>query len=278
MAAPFRWDLVTPDQLGTLLDGLESPDLWFASDLADCAGKVLARSENSDLVFVGRSLDSMFDLLSGALSAVSDAPNLYRAPLSFAGGVSRLNLEELEAARKVLASVGASPYDLARRTRPLTFVDVVNRGGTFESLFYVLRDWIEEESESWPVIRTKLRFIGVTWRGKTSPNTWRWAQHSDWTNDLPAKSVVSVSLYGKVWSYLGNDQVKLTRTYAVQHWTSEPQEIERSVALRQALAEAVALVAHGRSLEGRRAISSGMKNEPGLKDSWLRTLQSRLLG
>jgi len=26
---PFRWDLVTPDQLGSLLAGTTQPDLWF---------------------------------------------------------------------------------------------------------------------------------------------------------------------------------------------------------------------------------------------------------
>jgi hypothetical protein len=65
---PFRWDLVTPDQLGSLLVGTAAPDLWFLDDLVACAGKVLARSGNGDLIFVGRSLDSMFDLLGGALA------------------------------------------------------------------------------------------------------------------------------------------------------------------------------------------------------------------
>jgi hypothetical protein len=64
---PYRWDLVAPDQLGSLLDGTVSPSLFFLSDLVECAGKVVARSGGGDLVFVGRSLDSMFDLLSGAV-------------------------------------------------------------------------------------------------------------------------------------------------------------------------------------------------------------------
>ena len=55
---PFRWDLVTPDQLGSLLHGGVPPDLWFLDDLVGCAGKVLARSGNGDPFFVGRSLDS----------------------------------------------------------------------------------------------------------------------------------------------------------------------------------------------------------------------------
>ena len=67
-SVPFRWDLVTPDQLGSLLTGTDEPRLWFLDDLTACAGKVLARSGNGDLLFVGRSLDSLFDLLSGVLA------------------------------------------------------------------------------------------------------------------------------------------------------------------------------------------------------------------
>jgi hypothetical protein len=80
---PFRWDLVTPDQLGSLLVGTATPDLWFLDELVACAGKVLARSGNGDLVFVGRSLDSMFDLLSGALADLAGQRLLRRLPLSF---------------------------------------------------------------------------------------------------------------------------------------------------------------------------------------------------
>jgi hypothetical protein len=66
-SVPFRRDLISADQLGTLLSGTTAPDLWFLDDLLACTGKVLARSADGYLVFVGRSLDSMFDLLGGAL-------------------------------------------------------------------------------------------------------------------------------------------------------------------------------------------------------------------
>jgi hypothetical protein len=59
-AVPFRWDLFTPDHLGSMIDESVTPDLRFLPELVACAGKVLARSGGGDLVFVGRSLDSMF--------------------------------------------------------------------------------------------------------------------------------------------------------------------------------------------------------------------------
>jgi len=63
-----------------------------------------------------------------------------------------------------------------------------------------LRVWIDQECEPWNVIRRKLRFIGVTSRAKTSPNTFRWHQHAEWTRQLPARSVRNVSLDHRVWS------------------------------------------------------------------------------
>src|SRR4051812_30865176 len=79
---PFRWDLVRPDQVGTLLDDVEEPHLWFLGELAVCTAKVLARCGNGELHFVGRSLDSMHDLLGGALERTSWHDRVRRLPMS----------------------------------------------------------------------------------------------------------------------------------------------------------------------------------------------------
>ena len=155
---PFRWDLVTPDQLGSLLDGVEEPDLWFLDELVTCAGKVLARGGDARLVFVGRSLDSMFDLLSGAVP-----DRVTRLPLSLAG----LTEAHIPRAREVLTEHGITPPVLAREA--VTFVDVVSQGSTFSKLFSLLDNWIVDTREPWNVIRRHLRFVGVTWAKHTSP-------------------------------------------------------------------------------------------------------------
>lgn len=278
---PFRWDLVTPGQLGTMLAGTKEPSLWFLDDLVACAGKVVARSGDGDLVFVGRSLDSMFDLLGGA-----ECRTLLRLPVSFMRDRDRsgrrrwprrpLTSAEITAARRILASVGVTPHALARRTRPVTFVDVVYEGETFTELYALLRDWIDEENETWPVIRRKLRFLGVTSRGKTSPNKYRWQQDAPWTRELPAKAVINVSLDPRVWSYLGDHQDKLTRSFRPDDWLAESDAPNRDELTRQALAEAAALVTYGRSVTGRRALARAMDGEPALTTSWLRAVQSNL--
>jgi hypothetical protein len=282
---PFRWDLIAPDQLGSVLADTASPDLWFLDELVACAGKVLARSGNGDLVFVGRSLDSMFDLLSGALAGTQGQRRICRLPLSFQRpgvGSSRrwrrraLTPAEQAQARRVLATIDLVPHSLARRDRPVTFVDVVHRGATFTELFELLRAWIDEDHQSWPVIRRKLRFVGVTSRTKTSPNAYRWQQHAAWTRRLPSRHVVNVSLDAWVWSYFGDHQVKLTRSYRPDRWLADADGPDRDERTRQALAEAAALVAYGRNRPGRQALARAVGREPALAQSWLRSLVTNL--
>jgi hypothetical protein len=282
---PFRWDVVTPDRLGSLLGGTTAPDLWFLDDLVMSAGKVLARSGNGDLVFVGRSLDSMFDLLGGALANCRDERQLCRLPLSFqrpgVGSWRRwrrrpLTPAEQAQARRILGSIAVTPRGLARRRRPVTFVDVVHRGSTFTELFDLLRTWIDDAREPWPVIRRKVRFVGVTSRTKTSPNTYRWQQQAAWTRQLPARAVVNVSLHPFVWSYFGDHQTKLTRSFRPEQWLAEAEGPLRDERTRQALAEAAALVNYGRSLLGRRALARAIGREPTLTQPWLRSLVTDL--
>lgn len=285
VAVPFRWDLASPGQLGSLLTGAGEPDLWFVDALVACAGKVVARGGDGDLFFVGRSLDSMFDLLSGALSGVAAAPQVHRMPLSFArkavpaGRQWRtrpLDAGEVQQARRILAASGLAPQALARRSRPATFADVVHGGSTFTELFTLLQDWIAEDRAQWDVIRRKLRFVGVTVRHKTSPNTFRWQQHAPWTRLLPARAVVNVSLDWPAWTYLADQQVKLTRTFTPERWLADAARPDHGEPARQALAEAVALVGYGRSAAGRTELARAISGEPGLAQPWLRSLVTSL--
>lgn len=280
---PFRWDLIAPDRLGSLLAGTAEPDLWFLDALAECAGKVVARSGGGDLFFVGRSLDSVFDLLSGALA--ESGPGVYRLPFSFARPVLQsgrrwrarpLSAAEREQARGVLAGLGLAPAVLARRARPAAFADVVSHGSTFTELFLLLRDWADEDRGQWDVIRRKLRFTGVTARRKTSPNTFRWQQHAAWAGQLPAGAIRNVSVAGLVWGYLANSQVKLTSSFKPDQWLAEAGGPQRDPAIRQALAEAVAITTYGRSVQGRKRIARAISHEPALSQPWLRDVVRQL--
>src|SRR5215470_9830070 len=74
---PFRWNLRVRESLGGLLDGPRAPAYpEFLDDLLPCAVRCLALSHNGDLCFIGRSPESLFDLLSGLLLDTSWADRL----------------------------------------------------------------------------------------------------------------------------------------------------------------------------------------------------------
>lgn len=283
---PFRWNLARcpergrPDRLGALAARDGAADLWYLEELTACAARVLARSGAGDLCFVGRSLDSMYDLLTGAVEDVPprDRPVLRRLPVSSLGLLHGMAPEVRTRLREHLAAAGLSPYDLARRGRPVALVDVVHSGGTFALLHRELADWIEESREPWPVIRRVLRYVGVTERGRTSPHHWRWQQHEDhaWTRALPAGHVVNVSLHGAVWDWLGNRQPKVNRSFHPGRWFDEDAgRPPRHPELPRALAESLALVAAGRTPAVREALARGALADPAA-DRSVRSLAHRL--
>jgi hypothetical protein len=276
---PHRWDLLRPDRLGTLLDGAEQPDLWYLDELTVCAAKVVARSGGGDLRFVGRSADSVFDLLGGALAKTSWSGRLGRLPLSCAGGAAELSRRDVVRMREHLAAAGMSPYDLARRRCPLALVDLVWAGRTFTTLHTVLRDWVEESREPWPVIRGRVRYVGITARTRTSPKTWRWQQHRAWTGDLPTRAVRNVSLDPSVWHLLGDHEPKTAPSFPPRRWHDATVSVPaRGDGPTRALATAVALVEAGRTGTVRRRLVRTFGAEPAFAEPWLRSLARELGG
>lgn len=268
---PYRWDLTAPDQLGSLLHALPQPKLWFLGELTECAAKVVARSGGGDMYFVGRSADSVFDLLSGAAAETAWRDRLHHLPLSLAWDSTAMSPEEVVTLRAHLSAVGLAPAALARARRPVVLVDLVYVGRTFRRLYRAIRHWVDDDREAWSVVRTKLRFVGITERAQTSPNTWRWQQHAAWTREIPARAVVNVSVSPPLWDYLGNVQHKLTRSFHRGHWTTSlgPQHDKRT---RAALREAVALVEQGRSRETRDTLVRLLAKQPAMAEHWLRGL------
>ncbi|MDX6353981.1 MAG: hypothetical protein QOF98_884, partial [Streptomyces sp.] len=171
-------------------------------------------------------------------------------------------------------------YALARRKRPLAVVDVVYRGSTFDTVHRELAAWIEESREPWPVIRRKLRYVGVTIRGRTTPNAERWQQSeasARWVRTLPAGHVVNVSVPWAVWSWYGNWQPKVHESFPPRHWfDADAGEPRHRTELPAALAEARALVAAGRSRGVRDGLVRAIACEPGFADRDVRALVSVL--
>lgn len=279
---PFRWNVARREQLGNLLDGPEEPSLWFLDDLIELAGKVLARSTDSELYFVGRSVDSLYDVLSGALAHTGWAGRLHPLPLSLYGLTGAAHADsQTSRLRDYLTAAGLSPATIMRG-RSVALVDLVYQGSTFANLFGVLREWTRDEAgvdggPQWDVVRRQLRFVGITERRQTSPKTWRWHQHALWTDELPRMGIVNVSIPWSLWNYLGNVQPKTTPSFWAERW-SDPTVAapSRTKEALHALAEAVALVEAGRTDHVRSRIASVATSESSIREPWLRGLAREL--
>ncbi|MEV6287023.1 hypothetical protein [Kribbella sp. NPDC051770] len=219
----------------------------------------------------------MYDLLSGALAGTAWQDRLRPLPLSLYGYDGQaFNPAELRQLRTNLTAAGLAPADLMRGG-PTVFVDLVYQGSTFGNLYAVLREWIDDDRAQWDVIRRQLHFVGITWRDKTSPKTWRWQQSAAWTGELPASAIRNVSLDGRVWSYFGNIQAKTARSFRRTRWNDPDVAIPpRSAQARFALAEATRLVERGRTPEIRRRIADRLEREPTSSERWSKTLQQAL--
>ena len=94
-------------------------------------------------------MDSLYDLLSGALRRTTWNARLRPLPLSLSGiALGELSNLELRQLRASLQADGLAPYALARRRRPVVFVDLVSSGTTFAKLFELLRAWITRSARS----------------------------------------------------------------------------------------------------------------------------------
>ena len=270
---PFRWDLARREQLGTAVRAAGAGgSLWFADELVACAAKVLARCEDGELFFVGRSAESVFDLLSGAVHGTSWRQRLRLLPFSMrlvdGRAVRRPALQQI---RANLESLGLAPARIARRRRKVVFVDLVHSGSTYENLVALLHDWAREDAVPWSLVRPRLRLLGITSRTKTSPKTWRWQQHAAWAELLAPRAIANVSLAPDVWSYFGNHQAKLTESFPYWRWEHPPSPAPRHDAKTLgALVEAVAIYDAGRRLAP--ALAKHVTREPAFAEPWLRSL------
>lgn len=143
---PFRWDLTNRSHLGSLVDGEQALSYpAFPDDLLTCCSRVLALGGDSDLIFVGRSPESIFDHLSGLLFETSwfDRLELLHFSMRFRQeeAIRQEYPEAIIAMRAYLQHLGIHPEGIATRVRPAAFIDLVLTGDTFGRLVTFLRNW-----------------------------------------------------------------------------------------------------------------------------------------
>lgn len=304
---PFRWDVAKRDQLGTLADigaqelkawlaeGVSDshsvtrrvlapqvdPVRWFLDELVVATARILAVSDDSELFFIGRSLETVFDCLQGVLARKGATERFHLVPFSLRwpeefdavmaspGKTARL--------RRHLASVSLSPSAVARRERATCLVDLVASGGTLGNLTSFLHRWSIDTEFDWRQVRKKLRITGLTEREKTSPKTWRWQQHADWTALLNKSAVKNVSVPEPLYHYFGELQDKTTGSFDPGRWddrsVARPHHDERS---RMAGRLALAVFELGRNRKFRAALVRAMAKQTSARNRWFRQLMTEI--
>ncbi|MBN1427499.1 MAG: hypothetical protein JXB07_03885 [Anaerolineae bacterium] len=280
MNAPFRWNLAKREQLGRLVQG-EPPILSaeFMSELRTCAARVLAFASDADLVFIGRSPENLFDYLSGVLEITSwsDRCSLMNISLRVKTDqiLGQAQPDTVALGRELFAAYGLSPEQIIHHPRPIAFIDLVATGKTFGHLAAFLTLWAREQQMNVRALKQKLRFVGITWRSKTSPKTWRWQQHVPWAGGFPPGHIKNVSIPGLLWSYWGNEQPKVTSSNPPWRWGTDAmrQPVHTSEHLA-ALNLAVYLYDRGNSMPERLAMAECLTTTktPGMRERWYRSL------
>lgn len=254
----------------------------FDIELLETAAKVVGLAGDSDLVFVGRSPEHLFDLLGGLLSDTSWSDRLYMLFASLWTCASydlfiKSHASEVPQLRRQFDAIGLAPADIIRRPRPVVLVDLVSEGGTFEILMRALHAWCVETRLDWKAVRPRLRIIGLTCRGKTSPNAWRWQQHAEWRDLLPESAVKNVSVSGPMYQAIGDALPKVTDRFPPHRWrdpaASEPSRTDKA---RSAIALAVHLYDLGRAKETRRQFVRLLTSGPNGGERWARTLAGEI--
>jgi hypothetical protein len=288
---PFRWNIAEEQRLGSLLAGeraASSADINITGRLLACCVRTLALAGNSDLVFIGRSPESLFDLLSGLLTVTSWRARL--TLLHFSSGYSG-ELEKsrgggpaLDALRAYFDALHLSPSKLAVRERPVALIDLICSGNTLHQFLLLLRDWAKEEGVDWPAVRRKIRVVGIVrdgedravprWRRRFQPYSWR--SQNPWLSEgelLEIRELHEVAIKGDLWEYLGDVQDKTTLSYGPDSWgASEYERPYHSETTLRALRFARYFFEAGRRPATRQSFVALLAQEPAFRQEWLRRL------
>jgi len=271
---PFRWNLARREQLGRLVEGPPRELGSIAGDIRDCCARVIAQAGDSRLVFVGRSPESLYDYLCGALAETGWAERPVLLNLSMRNQtVDEVEPAALDAIHRQLRALGLSPAEIAASKRPVAFIDLIHQGYTFGNLFGLIAHWAAREGVDLAAVKRRMRVIGITTRTRNSPNTWRWYQRLPWVEGFARGALRGVSIDGELWSYLGDYQDKVARWNPPLQWGSEaalapPREQEKLKALRFALA----LHQRARERDERERFAAALAARPEMRHAWLRRL------
>jgi hypothetical protein len=205
-------------------------------NLLECAARVLCAAGDADLVFVGRSPESIHDFLAGALACTSRRDRLQILQLSLRDDPRWLHHRlpgSLEKLGAYFVSSRLTPGQILERSRPVAFVDLVCSGETFGHLARLLRHYAGRDALADAALE-RVRWVCVV------SSLWGWKpSRSRWTRAFAPDQIRSVAIDDDFWDFLGDEQEKTTESYSFWRWGSASSPVnldERFSAVRQARA------------------------------------------
>ena len=273
---PFRWDLKRVEQLGSLLRGEQAASyIGFMDDVRECCAKILSMTKDSDLVFVGRSPESLYDYLRGISEHTSFEKRIHMLNLSLRNE-SLTDLVKMhnkfKSIKEYFYYLKLDPKSLLKRRNPVMFVDVVSGGYTYENLFKIIKIWSKKEHLNFNDVKLKIRFLGLTWKVHSARYADRWWQDFDWPRELKSGAVKNISIDGQFWDYIGNKQKKVENSYHSKYWGddgfSKPNHLKGRL---EALRLAYQIYKIAKQKNEQLKLHKLLSNRQAMKDAWLRS-------
>lgn len=281
---PFRWNLSKREQIGDL-SHVVAPQTYteYADDVRTTAALVLARAGDSDLVFVGRSPECLFDYLSGLMEGVADAPSLtllqFSAPFDPVGELAKRHGPQLDALLDYFVAERIDPKSIATYGKQVRFIDVVATGQTFKTIVEYLEHWSRVQGADWNVVQRRIGFVGITRQTHTSPNTRRWWQSQPWVAQMTKTPITNVAAQWGFWGFIANNDQKVTPSHWLHRWSApEAATPRRDDARLQGLRLAIDNYDRGRDRDERARFVRELTQLPEMREGWLRRLVLRLRG
>jgi hypothetical protein len=281
MPTTFRWNVTRREQLGRLIDDGPDPQQWqIDPEFRRCCARVIAMAGDSNLVFIGRSPERIYDYLQGAFadSSWTNRLTLFNVSLKSYREWLTPSAAEIRAIREHLKEVGLSPAAIASSDRAVALVDLIYVGETFGILFDLLFAWARDERVDDRAVRRRLRIVGITEQSRHGPKTQRW-QQLEWARRFRPGALKGVAIPYWLWTSLGDSERKVSRSNPPSRWT-DPEMLDppRESCHKEALGIAHATYIAARSRAERDALRALLSEQVAVREPWCRALIAELRG
>lgn len=266
---PFRWNFDRHNEVGRRLLSVELPlySERFVNDLLELGARVLFHARRDRLAFVGRSPESVYDLLCGLFADSAIRKRLWLLPFSMRASslasVRRDDPGAIEALRNHLSSLQLDPPSIVARDGSISFIDLVESGETYLNLLDFYSAWATDAGIGWRAIRGKLHAIALVRADYASNRPSCWIRRDPMSRFAGVIRTTTLGISRSLWWYLAVDQPKVTKSHVPARWRTPVTADElRSARFWTGARAALFLRDLGRSPEVRRRFQRLLRARP----------------